>query len=739
MNFLQPWMLLALPLAAIPIIIHLVNQRRFQTVPWAAMRFLLDATKMSSGYTKLRQWLILAMRTLALAALILFTARPLTSGLLALLGGDANRVAIVLLDRSPSMAEIPTGALNSKLEQGIDQLAETFKTLGIQRIVQIDPLAEKPEEFPSVTQWLRAAPRDAWSATSDIPGQLEKALLYAKNNPSGNTMVWLCSDMRDSDWKSQDGRWKGVQDGFRALGPSIRFSILDLSQNDLNPTAANRSIRTTEVRRVEAETGPELALSLRIEQADASLPAQGTTGNKSTGNNSGDKSVDKTTENTINIPVEITVGSNRSVVEVPMQGNSAQLTDYRIPLEKDFTSDANAGSTKTDPAARGFGSVRIPSDSNPSDDTAYFVFEPAPARRALLISETPELVQAIELCASISPEQSVRCEAELASLSQFESTDLSDVALIVWQENLPTGKSLETLSKFVSSGGQLLLLPPENPDQSEAFGVQWSSWEALDASEAPVGNAAAPVNNSESTDNLEGNAGNAQAGSDRIARIAQWQNDSQLLSNTLNGAPLPIGQLGIRRLCGLTGNLEPLATLPSGKPFLASVTLSAEQAHPIMLCATTPSDRDSTLAGDGVVLYVTIQRLLAIGASRVGTTRNALAGTDHRAVDASSKMSLGNDEAPSNEYPMHAGVYATDETLVAIHRDETEDLPRVVETPVLERLFGDLAWAKISASKKASSLVQEVWRWFVVAMLMALLLEALLCLPKVNKKRPSQA
>jgi hypothetical protein len=739
MNFLQPWMLLALPLAAIPIIIHLVNQRRFQTVPWAAMRFLLDATKMSSGYTKLRQWLILAMRTLALAALILFTARPLTSGLLALLGGDANRVAIVLLDRSPSMAEIPNGALNSKLEQGIDQLAETFKTLGIQRIVQIDPLAEKPEEFPSVTQWLRAAPRDAWSATSDIPGQLEKALLYAKNNPSGNTMVWLCSDMRDSDWKSQDGRWKGVQDGFRALGPSIRFSILDLSQNDLNPTAANRSIRTTEVRRVEAETGPELALSLRIEQPGPSSPVQGTAGNKTTGNNSGDKSVDKTTENTVNIPVEITVGSNRSVVEVPMQGNSAQLTDYRIPLEKDFTSDANAGSTKTDPAARGFGSVRIPSDSNPSDDTAYFVFEPAPARRALLISETPELVQAIELCASISPEQSVRCEAELASLSQFESTDLSDVALIVWQENLPTGKSLETLSKFVASGGQLLLLPPENPDQSEAFGVQWSSWEALDASEAPVGNAAAPVNNSESTDNLEGNAGNAQAGSDRIARIAQWQNDSQLLSNTLNGAPLPIGQLGIRRLCGLNGNLEPLATLPSGKPFLASVTLSAEQALPIMLCATTPSDRDSTLAGDGVVLYVTIQRLLAIGASRVGTTRNALAGTDHRAVDASSKMSLGNDEAPSNEYPMHAGVYATDETLVAIHRDETEDLPRVVETPVLERLFGDLAWAKISASKKASSLVQEVWRWFVVAMLMALLLEALLCLPKVNKKRPSQA
>ena len=75
MNFMQPWMLIALPLVLIPIIIHLVNQRRFQTVPWAAMRFLLEASKMSSGYTKLRQWLILAMRTLALLALVVRRSR----------------------------------------------------------------------------------------------------------------------------------------------------------------------------------------------------------------------------------------------------------------------------------------------------------------------------------------------------------------------------------------------------------------------------------------------------------------------------------------------------------------------------------------------------------------------------------------------------------------------------------------------------------------------------------------
>ncbi|MFM8188262.1 MAG: BatA domain-containing protein [Pirellula sp.] len=699
MNFLQPWMLLALPLAAIPIIIHLVNQRRFQTVPWAAMRFLLEATKMSSGYTKLRQWLILAMRTLALLALVMFTARPLTSGLLALLGGDANRVAIVILDRSPSMEETPSGANATKLQQGIDQLGETFKTLGIQRIVQLDPLTDKPEEFASVSQWLRATPRQAWSATSDIPSLLEKALLYAKNNPSGNTMVWLCSDMRDSDWRSQDGRWKAIQDGFRSIAQQVRFSILDLSQS----STSNRSLRITDVHRVETDNGPELSISFRIDK-------QFSSGTDSSAQASTDSPANTPSEP---VPVEITVGDNRSIVQVEFQGNTAQLADYRIPLEKGVPSNPDFSS-------QGWGSVRLPADTNPSDDIEYFVFERSPKRRTVIVSQTPELVQAIELCASISPQQAVECEVESAVLDQFESIDLGNVAMIVWQENLPTGKALETLTRFVSTGGQLLILPPENADGSEAFGVRWGAWESLQE-----GQESAPIENQTA----------AEAQRNRLARIAQWQNDSQLLSNTLSGAPLPLGQLGIRRLCKLDGTFEALASLPDGKAFLATAPLSAQDPTPITLCATTPADRDSTLAGDGVVLYVTIQRMLSAGAQRVGTTKNASAGTEHRSVDATSKLVLGSDSALSSEFAMHSGVYRNDSNLVALHRDPQEDSLRSIDSQNLERMFGDLPWAKIEAGKRASSLVQEIWRWFVVAMLGALLIEAVLCLPKAAKRK----
>ena len=43
--FLNPLLLWAVPLCAVPIVIHLLNRRRFQRVPWAAMDFLLKAMK----------------------------------------------------------------------------------------------------------------------------------------------------------------------------------------------------------------------------------------------------------------------------------------------------------------------------------------------------------------------------------------------------------------------------------------------------------------------------------------------------------------------------------------------------------------------------------------------------------------------------------------------------------------------------------------------------------------------
>jgi len=71
--FLSPLTALATAAAAvsIPVIIHLLNRRRFRIVPWAAMRFLLSAQKRTVRRIRLEQWLLLAIRMLIILLLIL--------------------------------------------------------------------------------------------------------------------------------------------------------------------------------------------------------------------------------------------------------------------------------------------------------------------------------------------------------------------------------------------------------------------------------------------------------------------------------------------------------------------------------------------------------------------------------------------------------------------------------------------------------------------------------------------
>ena len=101
-------------------------------------------------------------------------------------------------------------------------------------------------------------------------------------------------------------------------------------------------------------------------------------------------------------------------------------------------------------------------------------------------------------------------------------------------------------------------------------------------------------------------------------------------------------------------------------------------------------------------------------------------------------MAAGPESVPSSEYAMHSGIYLADDMLVAINRGLAEEDPRMVDQDALQRMFGDLSWAKIYAGKPASSLVQEIWRWFVVAMLAALLIEAILCLPRIKRPIPAK-
>jgi hypothetical protein len=679
MSFLQPFMLIALPLIAIPIIIHLVNQRRFQTVPWAAMMFLMQATRMSSGYTKLRQWLILLMRTLAVACLIFFVSRPLASGLLGLMGSRSSEVAIVLLDRSPSMQQTPAGSGFTKLQAALQQLSSTLKTLGMQRVVVFDSSNEKPFEYESPTAMLTDPSLTANAITSDIPSMLERALIYIKNNRFGNANVWICSDMRESDWRSRDGRWVASREGFLGLPQDIRFNLMDLS----NLSKENLSVRIVNAKRVQGTQGAELALSFKLERIVASATPESVEGPPLA----------------LQVPVEIEVAGARSVLNVDLQSESAEVNDYRIPLSTDKD---NLQSEK------GWGVVRIPADTNNADNAGFFVYEKPPPRRTIIVTDNPRVIEAIELCTNIAPEQSIQCVTETVASSQLDSVDWNSTSMVVWHEQLPKGKELDVLNNFIAAGGQVLLFPPENPNDTQALGMQWTGWETLQA---------------ETTSTSSDQAAT-------LSRVQQWRNDSELLGNTLNGAALPVGQLGIKRICRLQAEGTVLAAISDELPLLLRIDSPNSSKNGVYVCTTTPSLRDSTLAVDGVVMYIAIQRVLLAGSERIGTTRMATVGQLSEKLFEQSVQEAGESTTLSNQYAEHAGVFRSDDLLIAQNRSVDEDSGRLVNNETLTQLFGRLNWARIEAGASAKSLVQEIWRWFVIVMLLALVIEAVLCIPK---------
>jgi hypothetical protein len=59
---------------AVPIIIHLLNRRRYRVVVWAAMRFLLNAEKKNARRLRIEQLILLAVRTALVALLVLAMA-----------------------------------------------------------------------------------------------------------------------------------------------------------------------------------------------------------------------------------------------------------------------------------------------------------------------------------------------------------------------------------------------------------------------------------------------------------------------------------------------------------------------------------------------------------------------------------------------------------------------------------------------------------------------------------------
>jgi hypothetical protein len=130
MTFLHPILLAAgLASIAIPIIIHLLMNRRRKPVMWGAMRFLEEAFRRTRKRLLLEKWLLLAARCLLLALLALAIGRPLLGGLGALGGaGGTTRTFFIVIDNSIA-AQATDDAGKTALSRHIEAAREVLATL----------------------------------------------------------------------------------------------------------------------------------------------------------------------------------------------------------------------------------------------------------------------------------------------------------------------------------------------------------------------------------------------------------------------------------------------------------------------------------------------------------------------------------------------------------------------------------------------------------------------------------
>jgi len=111
MAFLHPWAL-AIGVAAVglPLFVHWLTRPRPYRLPLSTLRFVREAIHQRRAIHRLRDWLILSLRMLAVLLLAWAFSRPLMGGR-ELAGGDPAGQAsrVVILDVSQSMAAVQRG------------------------------------------------------------------------------------------------------------------------------------------------------------------------------------------------------------------------------------------------------------------------------------------------------------------------------------------------------------------------------------------------------------------------------------------------------------------------------------------------------------------------------------------------------------------------------------------------------------------------------------------------------
>jgi len=460
---------------AAPILIHLLARRRFKRIRWAAMDFLIDAERRNRRRLRMEEWILLALRCLAVVLIASMVARPFfrPAGLVMAWGGSQRTERVFVLDDSLSTTyETPEGMIFEREKAAVRRLLESIRRETPDDTVTILRMSAPASPVDSGTylddtqtdELLARLDALAPSQRSIDPGAVIEGVVDVLERCPGitNAAIYIISDFQRSTWAeatavdrageesatSQDvdqsvtarakarGSLRTVPDSERAKarGSGILQPLAAWSADD-------RGLHIAFIN-VGADDAANLAvteLDLRSSQVVAGM----TGGVRAKVGNYTSRSVE-------NLELQVTVGNLTQPSKTLRELGSRQSAS--VDLEVEFL---RAGSE----AVR----VEVGSDALPADNIRYAVAEVAGAIRVLIVNGEPSTDsfddEVTFLATALRPEGEVFSGNEVVVVdeAELEDVNLADFHVVilanVYRVSEPAIKSIE---RFVRQGGGLI-------------------------------------------------------------------------------------------------------------------------------------------------------------------------------------------------------------------------------------------------------------------------------------------
>lgn len=260
MGFLNPLLLTGLAAVSVPILIHLLNRRRFQKVPWAAMRFLRLSVEKNQRRMRIEDLILLALRCLLVALLAVALARPAFRSNAPDAFGQSKVTAVLLLDNSQSMA-VSDGALTrfDKARQAAAQALDSMVGGSSAAFILASDIAAPVIPEPTFDLNLaRKAVREAvlTDRGTDLAPAITRAIEILRPRLALRKEIYLFTDGQAAGWRQIDE----IRKALARVQTEIRAHIILVGEHETR----NLSVTGLRLASELAPAGQPLRFEVRV-------------------------------------------------------------------------------------------------------------------------------------------------------------------------------------------------------------------------------------------------------------------------------------------------------------------------------------------------------------------------------------------------------------------------------------------------------------------------------------------